>query len=381
MKKTELINIIKECMNEYRTKANPNADPNEDQTARKVVVNSITSIVNDYNAGEKIESSELADAAEDKEDQSRPVMVSDVLFSRMKKMFMNIGKSNAVTFMNANPIIKQIGDKDVFIRDLISAKLGNDPVASTVVSAPLKGIARYARPERTEEPTEPTTAELTEKIKRSLRNLIKESLEEVKIEKEEETTEIMEELLKEVQKHSKSAEMVATPRGNFFVENCGNHHFDIRPMWEGSFDVVYIKNKADREKKFNLDKKELKEYVKAKLTNEGAYVLNAFNKNAENQKDQVKKVADLPNNTNGLTPKKVGDTKNENKDFNEKAVLTEDDQPDKPMAPVKTIKKQIDHNIKGEKAKYEYPSKSENKIGKKAKTPHVEKLKGKKLKS
>ena len=401
MKKLEFIKLIRECIREEE-QANPNdpmailgggAESDEEEISIKNdVIKQIDIALSEYQGGEKIEKSEISHAAEEEQMDANRLRVSDILFERIKNVFYNHQQMKAVTYMGTNsPAVK----------DAIINKLGenNNPIAmEVIVTGGAKGVQRYPRDpnaqdmtddemdkltapepgeETEEEPEEeegPTTDQLTEKIKNSLKKLIRESIEEVKVEKEEESVEVMEGLLKEVLKHSKSAEIVQTPRGNFFVENCGNHHFDIRPMWEGNYDVVYMKNKADREKKFNLDSKELKEYVINKLTNEGSYVGGAFNKNAANQKDQVKEVSELPK-SDKVKAKTVTDTKNENKDFNQKAVLNEEDQPDKPMVSVKKVVKQVDHPIAGEKTKFTPPKQD------KKEKAHLVKLKNKKLKA
>ena len=388
MNKKDFIKLILECMNEEEDIAGLGGGAETDDeeiSIRADVLKQVELVTSEFKSGLQISKKEIKYTAEEEQIDPSRLYVSDILFERIKNKFYNNNQMKHVTFLGTNaPMIK----------DEIIQKLDSNPTAVSVVATSLKGSARWPVTTGTDitddeidainkeneiepEPEEPE--ELNESIKNALRKVIVESLEEIKVEQEDSIMESMEAILAEIKKHSKSAEMIKTERGNFIVEGCGAHQFDIRPMYEGSFDVVYFKNKSDREKKFNLDPKTLKEYVKSKLTKEGAYVLNAYNKNAENQKDQVKKVADLPEN-NKVTVKKIGDTKNENKDYNQKAVLNEDDLPDKPMSVVKSVKKLSDYPVKGEKAKYEYPSKSDNKVGKKAKSPHVEKLKGKKLK-
>ena len=389
MKKSDFIKLIRECMQEAQEDPTAILAGGDESDAGELstkddVIEQIDNVVKAYLAGEKIEKNELINAAAEEQTDASRLYVSDILFERIKNIFYNHQQMKAVTFMGTNmPAVK----------DAIIAKTGANPLASTVVHvSTVKGADRYqphtgetgeddeitSSPEElaadAELDKEPTNAQLTEKIKKSLRNLIKESLEEIKVEKETETVEVMEEILKEAQKHVKTAEVVKTPRGNFFVEGCGNHHFDIRPMWEGNYDVVYFKSKSDREKKFGMDVKTLKEYIKAKLTNENTYLTNTFNRVPANQIDQVKKVEGLPDN-NKTTIKKIGETKNENKDFNEKAVLNEDDQPDKPMVPVKKVVKQVDHPVAGEKVKFT-PPKQEKKD-----KAHLVKLKNKKLKA
>lgn len=392
MKKNALIKLIFECMNEEQTPDIANLGGGAESDAEEISIRSdvlkeIESVIKTFKSGEGITKKEIKYVAEEEQLDARKLHLSDVLFERVKNLFFNHNKMKHVTFLGVNsPMVK----------DEIINKLDSNPPALEVVVVDAKGSANWPAssgedmtddeidaigkeyPDETDTTEDEEDETVMENLKNALRKVIVEQIEEIKIEQESSIEKSMEDILMEVMKHFKTSKMIKTDRGNFIVDGCGTHQFDIRPMYEGSFDVVYFKNKSDREKKFNMDIKTLREYVKAKLTKENTYVLNAYNKNAENQRDQSKKVLDLPNN-NKTTIKTVCDTKNENKDFNQKSVVNEEDLPDKPMTVVKKVVKQIDHDIKGTKVKYEYPSKSENKIGKKVKAPHTEKLNGKRL--
>ncbi len=142
--------------------------------------------------------------------------------------------------------------------------------------------------------------------------------------------------------------------GNFVVRGCGDHYFDIRPMWKENFDVVYFKDGATREKKFNLNAESLKEYIKEKFDCKLNYVEEEYNKAADQAKDKTEKVEGAVKN-DPVKHKKVTSEKKEDKDYNEECVKKKEDQPDQPMAEVEDIKKQSDHSKKGTKPSYERP--------------------------
>ena len=213
---------------------------------------------------------------------------------------------------------------------------------------------------------------MTDMAKQSLKNKLKkiiiESIEEIKYEEEGCLMEEMEELDKMVKEHNKNCGVEKDDKGNFNINGAPPHQFSVRPMSAGIYDVVYFKDATDRLKKQNLNLKELKEFIKEKLTKKSLnYVKTAFNKNAENNKDKVEK-GDLPK-TEPIKHKEVKDTKNDNKDYNEMTVK-EDDLPDKPYRPLEKTKKQNEHPIKGTKPDYTQPksSKKDNKLTIKPKT-------------
>jgi hypothetical protein len=415
----------------------------EEESIKVDVLKAVDKVTKEYKGGLQIDNKELQYAAQEEETDVSKLFVGDILYERLKNIFYNHSKMKHLTYIQVNkPAVK----------DAIILKLGDNPMASTLVPdagklvPPIssdkgvgvlsggmnKFVSPYNGPQKdsnspesdldenrgnqlrpgslvtmndgnefyVEEINDDTfwgsdedgnekelyvrdisriapnspTGSLDERVKKALKGLIKESIEEVKIEKakrglkkliqesleeiKEEKSKskvaIVEDVFEEVKKYNKDAILIANDAGNFTVRGCGAHYFDIRPMWKENFDVIYFKDGSDRERKFNLNPKMLKEYVKSKLNEDGNYVGKAFNRNAPNQKDVTKKVSGQPENDK-LTRKEVGNTKNENKDYNEKEVTNEADLPEKPMAEVKDTKKQVDHPIKGEKAKYERP--------------------------
>lgn len=180
---------------------------------------------------------------------------------------------------------------------------------------------------------------LEETLKRKLTDLIIECIEEVKIEDKKSIEENMKDLSKYVKSISKSYSLRKNKMKNYEMCGCLPHHFDIRPMSQDKYDVVYFKDNSDRTKKFNLSYKELKEFVKNKLENDkdGNYVETAFNKCVENSKD-----------------KSVKKEKNESPNNDTENMLAE------PHWVEEETEKQIDHSIKGEKVKYKYPKQTKD---------------------
>ncbi len=197
------------------------------------------------------------------------------------------------------------------------------------------------------------------KLKITLKTLIRETVEEIKADEKKTVMAQMDTLGKEVCKDP-GATLEHDDAGNFVINGLDPHYFNIRQKSHDNFDVVYMKDKSDREKKLNLNFGDLKKYIKEKVDKKtDNYVNTAYNKNNENSKDKMTK---------------SGDEKL--KHLGEKAedmVKDKTDLPDQPMKEVSGFKKQNEH--KGEKVPYVYP-----KQDKKQKN-HIVKLKGKKLKT
>jgi len=194
---------------------------------------------------------------------------------------------------------------------------------------------------------------LDESKRKKIVSLIKESIEEIKLESQKSIEEAMNSLDKVVKEYSKDYCIQPSKRGGYEICGCLPHHFHIRPNYMDSYDVIYIKDGADRTRHMNSSLEELKKFVKQKLNDKGNYVQKAYNKSAEQSKDQVKK-EELPS-TKQNPIKSLDDKKNEQKDYKENQVKEEKDLPDKPMREMDKIKKQSEHPIEGEKVKYTYP--------------------------
>jgi uncharacterized protein YggL (DUF469 family) len=196
-------------------------------------------------------------------------------------------------------------------------------------------------------------SKLDESKRKILTSLIKESIEEIKLETQKSIEESMVALDKVVKEYSKDYGVNPSKRGGYEICGCLPHHFHIRPNYMDSYDVIYMKDGADRTRHMNASLDELKKFVKEKLNEKGNYVQKAYNKSAEQSKDQVKK-EELPS-TKQNPVKSLDDKKNEQKDYKEDQVKKEEDLPDKPMKEVGKVNKQSEHPIEGEKVKYTYP--------------------------
>ena len=195
--------------------------------------------------------------------------------------------------------------------------------------------------------------ESTPQLKK-FKKLILEVVEEVKSEDEKSVEDAMLSVLKMLKEHNKKYSFRKNKSGNYEVVGCSPTQIEVRPMYAGSYDVIFILDGTDREKKPNLDLKGVKEFIKDKLNSKlENYTKAAFNKAATTTEDVTKKTEGLPETKQNVV-KQVGDKKNENKDYNEAEVKKEEDMPDKPLKEVGDIKNQSSHD-KDSGAKYTFP--------------------------
>ena len=194
-----------------------------------------------------------------------------------------------------------------------------------------------------------------------LKKLISEVIEEIKLEEFDGIGEIVDALSKEVKSKYKEANVLLDDSKNITID-CGlPHKFSVRTKSMNNFDVLYIKDGTDRDKKLNLNIEELKKYINEKLKSKDLnYVKKAFNKAADDDKDKVEKSSNPRNDI--LTKKEVKDTKNDEKNYNEPMVKNEDDLPTKPMRDATKFKKQNENPVKGTKPDYTYPKQKDKKI-------------------
>jgi hypothetical protein len=142
-------------------------------------------------------------------------------------------------------------------------------------------------------------------------------VEEVKTEDDKSVEDDMLSVLKMLKEHNKKFSFRKNKSGNYEVIGCSPTQIEVRPMYMDSYDVIFMLDGTDREKKLNLDLKGVKEFIKAKLTSKlENYTKSSFNKAANTTEDVTKKTAGLPS-TKQNDIKKVGDTKNDNKDYSE----------------------------------------------------------------
>lgn len=122
----------------------------------------------------------------------------------------------------------------------------------------------------------------------------------------------------------------------------------ITPLWEDTYKIVYMPRNEDRLFFTGLTWKQVLDFVKDNLDPKGQHtgVEKARDKAWRNREDQVKASDKGMPQGDKLSIKKVTDTKNKEKDYNEKAVKREEDFPERPMKEVGDIKRQKDHKVK-----------------------------------
>lgn len=121
----------------------------------------------------------------------------------------------------------------------------------------------------------------------------------------------------------------------------------VIPRWEANYDIETFVRNDDRVYCTNQSWEQVKSFVKKNLkADEKTAVAKAEAKVAANRKDQSGAAdKDLKGNEK-VKVKKVGDSENKEKDFNQKEVTKKDDQPDQPMKEVGDTKKQSEHKVK-----------------------------------
>ena len=106
---------------------------------------------------------------------------------------------------------------------------------------------------------------------------------------------------------------------------------------------------------------QVKKFLKENLKDTDTNTEKAYKKSIDNEKE---KPIDAPDKglsqKNKPTPKKVGDTSNKNKDFNEN--LEKKHPQNTPMEEVGKQKKQDEHPIKGTKPDYKFPKQKDKKL-------------------
>lgn len=200
-------------------------------------------------------------------------------------------------------------------------------------------------------------------LKSILKTLVLESIQEIKAEKKLSCHEMMEELDSEVKKENKELSVTKDDAGYYNVCGCPPHMIKLKHMYEDRFHMTYFKDGTDRIRKVSLPFEDVKKFVKevlGKKTNN--YVEKAYNRNAENDKDKEVKSGEE-------VVKHVGEKA---KDMVEK----KDDLPDQPLKAIESVKKQIDHSIKGTKPDYKYPKQKNHKLT--VKLPEMKARKSKK---
>jgi hypothetical protein len=215
--------------------------------------------------------------------------------------------------------------------------------------------------------------ELQEGKLATLKKLIFEAIEEIKAESKS-VEEDMKSVSRVLKEHNKLLSLKKNKAGHYEVSGCSPTQIEIRPMMKDSYDVIFIKNGTDREKKMNLNAKGVRDFLKKKLEDDLGYTQVTYNQAATQVSDETSKSKGLPDSSLDNF-KTVEDKKTKDKDFNESEVKDEKDLPEKPMSEVGKIKTQSDHDGDKGKAKYVFP-----KQNKEEKSHVVKGGKGKELK-
>jgi hypothetical protein len=185
------------------------------------------------------------------------------------------------------------------------------------------------------------------KLKQSIKKLVLEAIKEIKAEKIKSCDEMMSDLESDIKAINKEYSVVRDDAGIYNVNGCPPHMIKLNHMHTDKFDVTYYKDGSDRKKKISLGFDDVQKFVKEVLkAKEPNYVTQAYNKSAKNSEFSEGKEKGAQETT-----EKVED-----------AVTKKTDAQDAPMKSVDSIKKQVDHSIKGTKPDYTYPKQKDKKL-------------------
>lgn len=120
----------------------------------------------------------------------------------------------------------------------------------------------------------------------------------------------------------------------------------IIPKWENNYSIEAYTRNEDRVFIVGQTLDQVKDFLKKNLKQSETKTEKAYNKSIGNYNLKDTKPAEKGlSQKNTLTPKTVGDTKNKEKDYTEKAVKNESDLPNQPLKDVKDLKKQSEHKV------------------------------------
>ena len=160
---------------------------------------------------------------------------------------------------------------------------------------------------------------------------------------------LLEELTKIVNGISSDYSVVWDDHDDIMIDASDLMSMRITPDWEDHYEIETMIRNEDRIWVTGLSWEQVTEFVKKNLSGiekrptgvDKAYDKSYRNRNSEDQgassKGRIK--------SNPVKEKKVGNTSNKDKDFNEKQ-NKEEDNPDKPMKEVGEVKKQSDFKVK-----------------------------------
>jgi hypothetical protein len=121
----------------------------------------------------------------------------------------------------------------------------------------------------------------------------------------------------------------------------------VIPRWEANYDIETFIRNEDRLYCTNQSWEQVKAFVKKNLKTDHKTGVESSEKKVEDNRKEKSDSADKGlGGGEKVKVKKVGDSSNKEKDFNQKEVSKKEDQPDQPMREVGDIKKLSDHKVK-----------------------------------
>jgi hypothetical protein len=173
--------------------------------------------------------------------------------------------------------------------------------------------------------------------------------------------EILDTITKAAQGVEKSSTVIWDDHDDIMI-NCRDLNFiRITPRWSNSYNIEAFTKNEDRIVVVGQSLDQVVSFIKVNLKNQETNTEKAYKKSIDNEKE---KSIDAPDKglsqSNKPSPKKVGDTSNKNKDFNED--LEKKQPQNTPMKEVGKQKKQDEHPIKGTKPDYKFPKQKNNKL-------------------
>jgi len=160
--------------------------------------------------------------------------------------------------------------------------------------------------------------------------------------------EMLDEITKAVQSVDKAYTAVWDDHDDIMINGRDILFIRITPLWEDNFKIVFMPRNERRFFFTGLTWEQVIDFIKNNIDKNPHYteVEKGRDKSWRNNEDQTEKSAKGLPQDNKPVKKEVKDTKNKEKNYNEKQVKNEDDLPDRPMKEVDEIKYQREHKVK-----------------------------------
>jgi hypothetical protein len=173
--------------------------------------------------------------------------------------------------------------------------------------------------------------------------------------------EILDVITKAAQGAEKSSTVVWDDHDDIMINVRDLNSIRITPRWSNSYNIEAFTKNEDRIVVVGQTLEQVLSFIKENLKNQETNTEKAYKKSVDNEKE---KSIDAPdkglNQKDKPSPKKVGDTSNKNKDFNED--LEKKHPQNTPFEEVGKLKKQDEHSVKGTKPTYKYPKQKDTKL-------------------